>query len=78
MRFLFRLDLSLHAGAGKKFEILNFVTKHGLNFICSRVPPTEKLKVPAGRPAASWFDQRTNIPLPVPTRARRVRGQVVP
>jgi len=30
MRFLFCLDLSLHAGAGKKFGILNFVTKHGL------------------------------------------------
>ena len=31
MRFLFRLDLSLHAGAGKKFGIWNFVTKHGLS-----------------------------------------------
>ena len=30
MRFLFRLDLSLHAGAGKKFEILIFGTKHGV------------------------------------------------
>ena len=29
MRFLFRLDLSLHAGAGKKFEILIFASKHG-------------------------------------------------
>ena len=30
MRFLFHLDLSLHAGAGKKFGILNFESKHGL------------------------------------------------
>ena len=30
MRFLFRLDLSLHAGAEIFFGILNFVTKHGL------------------------------------------------
>ena len=30
MRFLFRLDLSLHAGAGKKFGILNYATKQGL------------------------------------------------
>ena len=27
MRFLFRLDLSLHAGAGKKIGILIFATK---------------------------------------------------
>ena len=33
MCFLFRLDLSLYAGAGIFFfEILNFVTKHGLGF----------------------------------------------
>ena len=30
MRFLFRVDLSLHAGAGKKIEIWNFASKHGL------------------------------------------------
>ena len=30
MRFLFRLDLSLYAGAGNFFGILIFVTKHGL------------------------------------------------
>ena len=29
MRFLFRLDLSLHADAGKNFEIWNFASKHG-------------------------------------------------
>ena len=29
MRFLFRLDLSLHAGAGKKFGIWKFATKQG-------------------------------------------------
>ena len=29
MCFLFRLDLSLHAGAGKKFGIWYFTTKHG-------------------------------------------------
>ena len=29
MRFLFRLDLSLHAGAGIFFEILIFASKHG-------------------------------------------------
>ena len=29
MGFLFRLDLSLHAGAGKKFGILNYATKQG-------------------------------------------------
>ena len=33
MRFLFRLDLSFHAGVGKKIEILNFVTKHGRGFV---------------------------------------------
>jgi len=33
MRFLFRLDLSLHAGAGKKIGILIFASKHGLGFI---------------------------------------------
>jgi len=30
MRFLFCLDLNLHAGAGKKNGILIFVTEHGL------------------------------------------------
>ena len=29
MRFLFRLNLSLHVGVGKKIEILNFVTSRG-------------------------------------------------
>ena len=29
MRFLFRLNLSLHADAGKKIGILIFGTKHG-------------------------------------------------
>ena len=29
MYFLFRLDLSLHAGVGKKIGILIFGTKHG-------------------------------------------------
>ena len=29
MRFLFRLDLSLHAGAGIFFRILIFATKRG-------------------------------------------------
>ena len=41
MRFLFRLDLSLHAGAEKKFGILNLVTKHGLTrvpFVYFRAP----------------------------------------
>ena len=33
MRFLFRLDLSLHAGVGKKFVILIFGTKHGVRCI---------------------------------------------
>ena len=32
MRFLFRLDLILHAGAGKKIRILNFATKQGVRF----------------------------------------------
>ena len=31
MRFLFRLDLSLHSGAEFFFGILNFVTKHDRN-----------------------------------------------
>ena len=31
MRFLFRLDLSLHTGAGKKIGILNFATKQGVS-----------------------------------------------
>ena len=35
MCFLFRLDLSLHAGAKKKIGILNLVTKHGLVLISS-------------------------------------------
>ena len=34
MRFLFRLDLSLHVGAGKKFRILNYATKQGANRKC--------------------------------------------
>ena len=29
MRFLFHLDLSLHANAGKKIVIMIFGTKHG-------------------------------------------------
>ena len=33
MRFLFRLDLSLHAGAKFFFEILIFGTKHGASLI---------------------------------------------
>ena len=33
MHFLFRLDLNLHAGAGKKFEILNLGTKHGVSIV---------------------------------------------
>jgi len=33
MHFLFRLDLSLHAGAEIFFGILNLVTKHGLRAI---------------------------------------------
>ena len=41
MRFLFRLDLSLHAGAEFFFGILNFVTKHGLwCFLCCAVQGT--------------------------------------
>ena len=31
MRFLFRLDLNLYAGAGKKIGILNYATKQGLS-----------------------------------------------
>ena len=31
MRFLFCLDLNLHAGAGKNFGIWNFVTEHGVD-----------------------------------------------
>ena len=30
MCFLFRLNLSLHVGAGKKIGILNFATKQGV------------------------------------------------
>jgi hypothetical protein len=33
MRFLFRLDLSLHAGAEKKFGILILGTKHGPDLV---------------------------------------------
>ena len=33
MCFLFRLDLSLHAGAEFFFGILNFGTKHGPGFV---------------------------------------------
>ena len=36
MRFLFRLDLSLHTGAGNFFGILIFGTKHGVNAVCRR------------------------------------------
>ena len=36
--FLFRLDLSLHTGAGKKFGILNFITKHGLDATARPAP----------------------------------------
>ena len=44
MRFLFCLDLSLHAGAGNFFGILIFGTKHG-------VAKMEEIKSmrPAGR-----------------------------
>ena len=31
MRFLFRIDLILYVGAGKKFGILNFATKQGVS-----------------------------------------------
>ena len=34
MRFLFRLDLSLHAGAGIFFRILNYATKQRHNKKC--------------------------------------------
>ena len=33
MRFIFRLDLNLHAGAGKKIGILNLETKHGVSIV---------------------------------------------
>ena len=32
--FLFRLDLSLHVGAGKKIRILNYATKQGHSKKC--------------------------------------------
>ena len=38
MHFLFCLDLSLHAGAGKKFGILIFVTEHGPSPIMRQGP----------------------------------------
>ena len=38
MHFLFRLDLSLHARAGKKFGIWNLKSKHGPDFDISRLP----------------------------------------
>ena len=31
MYFLFRLDLNLHVGVGKKFRIINFATKQEVN-----------------------------------------------
>ena len=37
MHFLFRLDLSLHAGAGKKIRILIFATKRGLKLVGRQV-----------------------------------------
>ena len=56
MRFLFRLDLSLHAGAGKKFEILVLVTKQGLRKVLNRwnigkLPTEKKVK----RLLATWI-----------------------
>ena len=33
MRFLFRLDLSLHAGAGIFFGILNYATKQAFGYV---------------------------------------------
>ena len=44
MHFLFCLDLSLHAGAGKKFGILIFVTEHGLEYKNCLLDATEKSK----------------------------------
>ena len=37
MRFLFRLELNLHAGAGKKFETLNLGTKHAVSKITAAI-----------------------------------------
>ena len=43
MRFSFRLDLSLHAGTGKKFRILNFAIKQEASqpALCCKVSSTE-------------------------------------
>ena len=49
MRFLFRLDLSLHAGAGIFFGILIFETKHGV---------TDQLAVPCSPPATNALEPR--------------------
>ena len=51
MRFLFRLDLSLHAGAGNfiwnfeeiLFGILNFATKQGVILLSPRQARTQQL-----------------------------------
>ena len=48
MRFLFRLDLSLHAGVGKKIGILIFGTKHGVRLVlhaCIRLSVKKKFRV---------------------------------
>ena len=61
MRFLFRLDLSLHAGTGKKFGILIFETKHGAKRSKhSNTPwglvdwPRGSVQHPAGQAASSF------------------------
>ena len=58
MRFLFRLDLSLHAGAEKKIGILIFGTKHGAKRSKHTLGlvdwPRGSVQHPAG-PAASSF-----------------------
>ena len=50
MCFLFRVDLSLHAGAGKKFRIWNFTSKHGLNALLGFLLTEENWRVSCDLP----------------------------
>ena len=60
MRFLFRLDLSLHRSAEKKFGIWNFGTEHGLEWTI----PAVRARRTAGQTSEDAGLNRARVPLP--------------
>ena len=64
MHFLFRLDLSLHAGVEIFFGILIYATKHGLSAPPISHPPTTGTKLSAFSPVGQC-GASTIIILPV-------------